>query len=205
MVKKMAEIKLVRVDFRLIHGQIITKWRKIFKISKIIVIDDILAAISEQKLEEARRLAHTLKGVSGNISADEVFSISEQLEKALMANPPEECNQLLEKLAVSLHSVIDAIDAMREDNKEDYAGKQGHATFAEIEPILQQAAQMIWTDDVDADQAIADLKQALGTRFESEMREIERSVDGFDFEAAKEPIRTIAEELNIGLDGTDHE
>lgn len=42
--KNMAEIKLVRVDFRLIHGQIITKWRKIFKISKIIVIDDILAA-----------------------------------------------------------------------------------------------------------------------------------------------------------------
>ncbi|PKM65245.1 MAG: hypothetical protein CVU95_16130, partial [Firmicutes bacterium HGW-Firmicutes-2] len=168
-------------------------------------IDDIRAAISEQRLEEARRLAHTLKGVSGNISANEVFSISEQLEKALTATPPEECSQLLEKLSTALHSVIDAIDAVHEDNKEDDAGKQGLATVAEIEPILQQAAQKIWTDDVDADQAIADLKQALGTRFESEMREIEKSVDGFDFEAAKEPIRKIAAELNIGLDGMDHE
>ncbi len=168
-------------------------------------IEDIRAAISEQKFEEARRLAHTLKGVSGNISADEVFSISEQLEKALTATPPEECNQLLEKLSVALHSLIDSIDALRKDNKADDAGKQGLANVAEIEPILQQAAHMIWTDDVDADQAIAALKQALGTRFESEMSAIERSVDGFDFEAAKEPFRKIAAELKIGLDGTDHE
>jgi mannose/fructose/N-acetylgalactosamine-specific phosphotransferase system component IIB len=40
----MATVKLVRVDFRLIHGQIITKWRKFFGINKIVVIDDILAA-----------------------------------------------------------------------------------------------------------------------------------------------------------------
>ncbi|MEY8402038.1 PTS sugar transporter subunit IIB [Oscillospiraceae bacterium 44-34] len=40
----MANIKLTRVDFRLIHGQIITKWRGVFGINKIVVIDDILAA-----------------------------------------------------------------------------------------------------------------------------------------------------------------
>ena len=40
----MANINLVRVDFRLIHGQIITKWRTAFSINKIVVIDNILAA-----------------------------------------------------------------------------------------------------------------------------------------------------------------
>ena len=40
----MANINLVRVDFRLIHGQIITKWRTVCGINKIVVIDDILAA-----------------------------------------------------------------------------------------------------------------------------------------------------------------
>lgn len=39
----MAEISLVRVDSRLIHGQVITKWRKVKKISKIIIVDDDLA------------------------------------------------------------------------------------------------------------------------------------------------------------------
>lgn len=40
----MAKIELARVDFRLIHGQIITRWRKVININKIVVIDDILAA-----------------------------------------------------------------------------------------------------------------------------------------------------------------
>lgn len=39
----MAEISLIRVDSRLIHGQVITKWRKIFNITKIVVVDDELA------------------------------------------------------------------------------------------------------------------------------------------------------------------
>ncbi len=39
----MAEIGLTRVDFRLIHGQIIVKWRKVFETNKIVVIDDMLA------------------------------------------------------------------------------------------------------------------------------------------------------------------
>lgn len=39
----MSEIGLTRVDFRLIHGQIIVKWRKVFETSKVVVIDNILA------------------------------------------------------------------------------------------------------------------------------------------------------------------
>lgn len=40
----MANILLTRVDFRLIHGQVITTWRKIFVVDKIVIINDELAA-----------------------------------------------------------------------------------------------------------------------------------------------------------------
>ena len=39
----MANIRLVRIDFRLIHGQVVNKWIKITQSNKIIVIDDALA------------------------------------------------------------------------------------------------------------------------------------------------------------------
>ena len=39
----MAEIKLVRVDFRLIHGQVITRWLKQTNANRIIVIDNKLS------------------------------------------------------------------------------------------------------------------------------------------------------------------
>ena len=38
----MANIKLVRIDFRLIHGQIVNKWIKAIHANKIIVINDAL-------------------------------------------------------------------------------------------------------------------------------------------------------------------
>ena len=40
----MAEIKLFRIDSRLIHGQIITKWLKGTQADKIVVVDETLAA-----------------------------------------------------------------------------------------------------------------------------------------------------------------
>lgn len=39
----MAEIKLTRIDFRLVHGQIVMKWCKAYPVDKIVVIDDIVA------------------------------------------------------------------------------------------------------------------------------------------------------------------
>ena len=39
----MAKISLVRLDSRLIHGQVITKWVKIAKANRIIIIDDELS------------------------------------------------------------------------------------------------------------------------------------------------------------------
>lgn len=39
----MAEIQLIRADFRLIHGQVITKWIRQTVANKILIIDDTLA------------------------------------------------------------------------------------------------------------------------------------------------------------------
>lgn len=40
----MAEIQLVRVDFRLIHGQVITKWIRQTSANRIVIINDALAS-----------------------------------------------------------------------------------------------------------------------------------------------------------------
>jgi D-glucosaminate PTS system EIIB component len=40
----MAEIQMVRVDFRLIHGQVITKWIRQTSANRIVIINDVLAS-----------------------------------------------------------------------------------------------------------------------------------------------------------------
>ena len=166
---------------------------------------NIHKAIAEQKIEEARRLAHTLKGVSGNISAHEVFSLSEQIEKALNQAKPEDCAQLLDQLSTAIRKLIEAINAEGGHKQQEASNERETFAIADVEPALQEAARMIWADDVDADQAITKLKRALGRRFATEIEELAASVDGFDFEAAKKPLQKIAAELNIRLDGADNE
>lgn len=39
----MAEIRLIRIDFRLIHGQVVTKWVKQAEADRIIIVNDTLA------------------------------------------------------------------------------------------------------------------------------------------------------------------
>lgn len=39
----MAKVTLTRVDFRLVHGQVVVKWSKVAKANKIIVVDDVVA------------------------------------------------------------------------------------------------------------------------------------------------------------------
>ena len=38
------EVSVFRIDDRLIHGQIITKWLKVTQADKIVVVDEMLAA-----------------------------------------------------------------------------------------------------------------------------------------------------------------
>lgn len=42
----MAELKLVRLDYRLIHGQVVTQWSRVTEINRIVVANDELAADS---------------------------------------------------------------------------------------------------------------------------------------------------------------
>ena len=169
------------------------------------IVSEIRQGVVEGRLEEARRLAHTLKGVSGNISAPDIFSVSEKIEHALMKDPPEDCNTLLEQLETAIRARVCGIDALDKDKQSDSPVESEPLPVSAIEPLLVEAARMIWTDDVETDLAVANLKRAFGNRFAQEMEEIAASVDEFDFEAAKKPIRKIAAELNIKWDGADDE
>lgn len=40
----MAELSLVRLDYRLIHGQVVTQWSRVVEIDRIVVVNDALAA-----------------------------------------------------------------------------------------------------------------------------------------------------------------
>jgi D-glucosaminate-specific PTS system IIB component len=68
----MAQISLFRVDFRLIHGQVITKWIKQVKVDRILIIDDKL--FNDEFMTDVYRMA-----APQDIPV-EIFSVSAALD-----------------------------------------------------------------------------------------------------------------------------
>jgi D-glucosaminate-specific PTS system IIB component len=66
----MAEISLIRVDFRLIHGQVVAKWLKDTQATKIIIVNDNLA--KDPVMSNIYRMA-TPPGVKCSIVSIERF------------------------------------------------------------------------------------------------------------------------------------
>lgn len=54
--------------------------------SQTTVIDELRSAVTQQDFELARRLAHTTKGVSGNIGTTDVQTIAVKTEEGLAPN-----------------------------------------------------------------------------------------------------------------------
>ena len=163
--------------------------------------DGIKQAIAAHNMEQAGRLAHTLKGVAGNLSANEISRIAELLETALRTEPAGNCDRLLTQLDEAFFAVKEVVETLDGVNRTNPAHETTETADTEGEPILQKMARLIWEDNIDAEQALDELKRVFEYRFADEIREIVRNIDGFDFEAAKEPLRKIAADLNIRLDG----
>ena len=69
----MAEISLIRIDFRLIHGQVVTKWVKQANANRIIIVNDMLA--KDEFLASVYKMA-----APSNVKVD-IFTIDESSQR----------------------------------------------------------------------------------------------------------------------------
>ncbi len=73
-------------------------------------------ALSKNDQEEAIRLAHTLKGLTGNIGAWKLYATARQLYESLHNNDIPKAMRLLPGFAKELHLVVHSIEALEIEN-----------------------------------------------------------------------------------------
>jgi two-component system sensor histidine kinase/response regulator len=72
-------------------------------------LDRMGQALGKLLISFAQRLAHTVKGVSGNIGARELFVVAGELEDAIKHEKTDEIVGLIEHFSKELHEVLDSL------------------------------------------------------------------------------------------------
>ena len=133
-----------------------------------IACEEIQAALEKKDNELAQRLAHTVKGVAGNIGATEVQEAAETVEmlikKNTLENFPDALKELNGKLDITLVDLKTIAETDQQENEKDSNKQEGTANqlkdfLNDLEPLLkkrkpkpckekmEEISNFTWSDD----------------------------------------------------------
>ena len=158
-------------------------------------IRDLLESSAEG--EEVVRLAHTLKGVAGNVGAEALQNAAKDLESALKENKAlDELEPLLEIAEKELVTVVTGIDKMV-DTEEDLADAEtGEVDRSKMNPLLEELATQLADDDADAATTLEQILSLPGAGGFTELKSLEQQIGQYEFEEALESLQAFMTTFN---------
>jgi len=150
-------------------------------------VAEILKTLATDDRDSAERLAHTLKGVSGNIGAGGLQSLAEMLETAIRERRPrEELDARVADLTVPLENLINRLEAQ-------LPAEPGQTTVAidreKLKTVCLALEALLVKGDAEASGILEASSDLLYSAFPNHYRAIESSIRSFDFETALAALR----------------
>jgi two-component system sensor histidine kinase/response regulator len=159
----------------------------------------ISEALKNDDSQLAERIAHTVKGVAGNLGIVKVQLSAATLEKAIRQSDPETPALLVDFKAVlefqiaavadALHSTMPAV--ARPSASVAFNAEAASAAAARLRSLLEAS-------DGEAEEAFLALREQLGDKAEtSALGELGDAIRDFDFDTAEVRLGAILKELNL--------
>jgi len=170
-------------------------YRKIllkFRESQADSLAEIQSSVAADDWDTAIRVAHTLKGVAGNISADRLQKEATKLELALQQHAEFQNNY--RAVEEALCEVLDGLAVL--DVKKMH-GESRPLDRASVAPAFQALWTWLEDDDTNANEGLDALEHALrGTGlYEKELQGVRAAINQYDFDAALLVMETMREDL----------
>ncbi|WP_445941118.1 response regulator [Pseudomonas sp.] len=154
------------------------------------------AALAANQQESAERLAHSLKGLAGNLGATDIAAQAAALESAIKDARNDELDGLLAELQQSLETLVVAINAQ-------FPAAQQHELLAvDAEQLLQvcrQLQRLFVEDDPRAGKLFDEQAELLRSAFTTDYAALAAAVRGFDFEQALALLQAAAGQRQLTL------
>ena len=173
-----------------------------FRESQENALQQIKAALQSGNMETAGRLAHTVKGVSGNLGMEGLYRAAAELEKAIKEGQ-EDLDHPMAEFGSRLKIVMVGIKALEESlarQKQPEPSTAGAVDKEAVKPLLQEMAQLLESDLTEALNRLEALRQHLThSSAHEEFKQLEKQVEGFDTDSALKSVEAIARALDIAL------
>ena len=181
------------------NGALLRKIMVDFRDGNRDAVRQIRQAVERHDLGRARRLVHTIKGLSGNLGAEAVFATAKELEAVLREGDCRGVAPLLATLAGEMALVFDAAATLEKDDQwRETAGPAPEPVplaAAELACQLNELARMLSLNRMEAQKQFAQLKRHLGGA--PELGALERKIALLEFKAALPPLRKLAERMGF--------
>jgi len=154
------------------------------------VVKEISTTYNKKDYDTAKRIIHTLKGVSGNIGADSIHELSKIVEQDIEEHKDEEVRNGLLALDQQIQQLIIAISdslGLKEEKETVELDKE------KVKELLPQLKELIEKKKPKAKVLIKELDEA-GLK-SKEFDDLKRAVGKYDFKKAIIAFREIEETL----------
>jgi two-component system sensor histidine kinase/response regulator len=152
-------------------------------------VAELRAALAREDRETATRLAHTTRGVSGNIGASSVQQLAEALELAIKAGQsPTEVAPLLDALQQSLDPLVHAIAQRLPQAQAAAPAAPVAIDETELSRVTQRLRELLSDMDSDASDWLEQHRGVLFSAFPAHLPAIESALQAFEFDTAAEQL-----------------
>ena len=165
-----------------------------FSKSQSDVVKKIRGALAADDRETAHRLAHTVKGVAGNVGASDLFEAAVAVDSAFKDEDRAAVESGLPRLEEELRRVLTSIGTIAGSD----AGPSSHTPCdividaAELTPHFERLAELLSNDDAAALQELEQLLPKIkGTDAEEGGRRLSGCIAAYDFETALEELKKL--------------
>lgn len=144
-------------------------------------------ALSRSDWPLAQGLAHTLKGVAGNIGASAVSEISAALDSALAERRPvSDLNPLLTMLNSKVKKMVNVLSLCLSATDPSVAGE---VDLTEIDQVCSQLVALLAQNDAEAAEALKSNGALHAAALPCQYNRIEPEVDVFEFDSALSTLK----------------
>ena len=164
---------------------------EMFRTSYAAAAGEVRRLVAAGDFEGAERLAHTVKGVAGNIGADGVAEAARDAETACRERRLPQLEAFLPRLAAEIAQVIRSLDVQGTGARRDAAAAQG---ASDPSPLLLELEGQVRDQNLAACDTFERL-EGLVAPGEPALERLKQCLDAFDFRAALDAITALRERI----------